>query len=175
MCLSTSSTDVAESQERWLQAGRIGRPHGLDGSFYVTRPRSVLLEVGAAMRVEQQDLVIERRAGTDAKPIIRFASISTPEAVEAIRGQALFCELAQAPSLGENEWWSEELEGCAVVDGDTAIGAVSRLLVLPSCEVLEVTRSDGSELLIPMVRDAIRSVDVGDRKIDVNLAFVGAS
>ena len=46
---------------------------------------------------------------------------------------------------------------------------------MPSCEVLEVTRSDGSELLIPMVRDAIRSVDVGDRKIDVNLAFVGAS
>lgn len=127
------------------------------------------------MRIEQRDLVIERRAGTDEKPIIRFAEVSTPEAAEAIRGQALFCALAKAPALGDDEWWSEELEGCAVVDGDAPVGAVSKLLVLPSCEVLEVTCSDGSELLVPMVRDAIRSVDVKQRRIDVNLAFIGAS
>ena len=29
-----------------LSAGRVGRPHGLDGSFYVTRPRARLLELG---------------------------------------------------------------------------------------------------------------------------------
>ena len=127
------------------------------------------------MRVERNDFVIERRAGTDAKPIVRLTGVSTPEAAESLRGQALFCELAQAPSLGEREWWAEELEGCAVKDGDARVGEVARLLVLPSCEVLEVVREDGSELLIPMVSEAIREVDVGSRTIDVNLAFLGAS
>jgi 16S rRNA processing protein RimM len=43
---------------------------------------------------------------------------------------------------------------------------------LPSCEVLEVDRPDGSELLVPMVRDAIRSIDIAARRIDVNLEFL---
>ena len=164
---------MAAEPEQWLQAGRIGRPHGLDGSFYVTRPRAVLLEVGVSVRVEQRDLEIERRAGTDEKPIVRLVGVTTPEAVEELRGQALFCSLVDAPKLGDREWWAEELEGCRVIDGDLAVGEVSRLLVLPSCEVLEVKRPDGSELLVPMVSDAIRSVDVEQRQIEVNLAFVG--
>ena len=169
----TLSIDVSAESDQWLQAGRIGRPHGLDGSFYVTRPRPLLLEVGSSVRVEQQDLEIDRRAGTNEKPIIRLAGISTPEAVEQMRGTALFCALADAPKLGEREWWAEELEGCRVVDGELVVGEVQRLLVLPSCEVLEVKRADGSELLVPMVSDAIRSVDVEQRKIEINIAFIG--
>ncbi len=159
--------------DQWLQAGRIGRPHGLDGSFYVTRPRAVLLEIGLSVRVGTQELQIERRAGTEVKPIIRLDGITSPEAAESVRGEALFCTLADAPALGEREWWAEELEGCAVSDGATPVGQVTRLLVLPSCEVLDVKRPDGTELLVPMVSDAIRSVNVGEQKIDVNLAFIG--
>ena len=29
-----------------IDAGRVGRPHGLDGSFYVLEPRAGLLTVG---------------------------------------------------------------------------------------------------------------------------------
>jgi 16S rRNA processing protein RimM len=47
------------------------------------------------------------------------------------------------------------------------------MLGLPSCECLEVERPDGSELLVPMVRDAVRRVDVGAQEIEVNLAFLG--
>ena len=45
---------------------------------------------------------------------------------------------------------------------------------LPSVEVLEVVREDGSELLVPMVGDAIRSIDVAARRIDVDLGFLDA-
>jgi 16S rRNA processing protein RimM len=47
------------------------------------------------------------------------------------------------------------------------------MLPLPSCEALEVVREDGGELLVPMVRDAIRGVDVAARRIDVDLSFLG--
>jgi 16S rRNA processing protein RimM len=49
---------------------------------------------------------------------------------------------------------------------------VVRLLGLPSCEVLEVERS-GGPLLVPLVSDAVRSVDVAARRIDVDLRFLG--
>jgi ribosomal 30S subunit maturation factor RimM len=48
------------------------------------------------------------------------------------------------------------------------------MLSLPSCEVLEVTREgDGGELLVPLVGDAVREVDVEGRSIDVDLRFLG--
>ena len=41
--------------------------------------------------------------------------------------------------------------------------------------MLEVEREGGGELLVPLVRDAVRSVDVAARRIDVDLAFLGES
>jgi 16S rRNA processing protein RimM len=39
--------------------------------------------------------------------------------------------------------------------------------------VLEVARDGAADLLVPLVRDAVRSVDVGAGVIDVDLAFLG--
>jgi 16S rRNA processing protein RimM len=156
-----------------LSAGRVGRAHGLDGSFVVTRPRPALLELGAALRLGDRDHEIVRRAGTDEKPIVRLDGIDSREAVDAVRGSDLLVARAAAPALGDDEYWPEDLEGCAVTDGDREVGVVRRLIGYPSVDVLEVERSGGDDLLVPMVRDAIRSVDVAARRIDVSLAFMG--
>ncbi len=155
-----------------LHAGRVGRPHGLDGSFHVTRPRPALLGEGRKLLVGEREDEIVRRAGTDARPIVRLASCRDRAAAEALRGADLRVPRADAPPLEENEFWPEELEGCAVHDGGRSIGVVRALRALPSCEVLEVERSDGRELLVPLVRDAVRAVDVAARRIDVDLAFL---
>ena len=57
-------------------------------------------------------------------------------------------------------------------DGEVSIGFVRRMSALPSVEVLEVDRIDGSELLVPLVRDCIRSIDIEARRIDVDRGFV---
>ena len=61
-----------------------------------------------------------------------------------------------------------------MVDGDVAgrLRAPDERAAV-ACEVLEVDRPDGSELLVPMVRDAIRSIDLEARRIDVDLGFLG--
>ncbi len=158
-----------------LHAGRVGRPHGLDGSFHVTQPRAALLDVGRTLLVDGREQEIVRRAGTDARPILRLAGCATRAAAEALRGTDLLIPADQAPELEEDEWWPEQLEGCAVHDGEREVGVVRRLLALPSCEVLEVARPRGAggELLVPLIRDAVRAVDVDAKRIDVDLAFLG--
>ncbi|HEU0316014.1 MAG TPA: hypothetical protein VFR49_01725, partial [Solirubrobacteraceae bacterium] len=69
-----------------LRAGRVGRPHGLDGSFYVTRPRPALLELGMTVTVDGRRTAIVRRAGTDARPILRVEGCETRASAEALRG-----------------------------------------------------------------------------------------
>jgi 16S rRNA processing protein RimM len=156
-----------------LSAGRVGRAHGLDGSFVVTRPRPSLLVQGAALRVGDEEREIVRRAGTDDKPIVRLEGIDAREAAEALRGQDLLVPRAAAPALAEDEYWPEDLEGCTVTDGDRTVGVVRAMIGYPSVDVLEVEREGAEPLLVPMVRDAIRSVDVAAKQIDISLAFIG--
>jgi 16S rRNA processing protein RimM len=154
-------------------AGVVGRSHGLDGSFYVIRARQEVLQHGAEVVVEGQRRTIDRRAGTAAKPIIRLAGMTTRTDSETLRGTDLFVDRSMVPPLTEGEFWAEELEGATVVDGARPVGVVRRLLAYPSCELLEVAREGASDLLVPLVRDAVRSVDPATQTIDVNLAFLG--
>ena len=156
-----------------LHAGRVGRPHGLDGSFHVTQPQPLLLDAGRILLVDGREEEIVRRAGTDARPNVRLASCTTRTQAEALRGVDLLVPRDAAPALEEDEWWPEQLEGCTVHDGERAVGVVRELRALPSCEVLHVARDGREELLIPLIRDAVRSVDVDARRIDVDLAFLG--
>jgi 16S rRNA processing protein RimM len=156
-----------------LVAGVVGRPHGLDGSFYVRDARASLLVAGAHVTVAGGETQIERRAGTDERPIVRLSGWTGRQAAEQLRGERLLVDGARAPALEGDEWYAEELEGCRVVDGPREVGEVRRLRALPSCEVLEVARAGAGDLLVPLVRDAVRSVDVAARRIDVDLEFLG--
>jgi 16S rRNA processing protein RimM len=131
-----------------------------------------LLEGRESLVVAGDRIAVVRRAGTDDRPILRLAGHSSREAAEALRGEPLLVPVEEAPALEEGEFWAHDLVGCAVVDGSRSVGVVSRMVALPSCEALEVVGGD-RELLVPMVRDAIRSVDVAARRIDVDLAFLG--
>ena len=165
---------AAEARPSWLRAGRVGRPHGLDGSFHVTQANPLLLEVGGSLTVAGAERRIERRAGHDSGIILRLDGCSDRQAAESLRGQDLFVERDAAPDLGPDEWWAEELEGCRVTDGRRTVGRVTRMLALPSCEVLEVERAEGGDvLLVPLVSDAVRSVDARRREIDIDLEFLG--
>ena len=155
----TSSTE--------LEAGRIGRPHGLDGSFYVTKPLPEALDVDE-VRVGDVTTAIVRRSGTVAKPIMRLAAYSSRTAIEAVRGEPLWVRREELPPLEEDEFYADDLVGLRVVDGDREIGVVARVRELPSCEILEV-----GELLIPLIDDAVRDVDLDAGVVDVDLEFLG--
>jgi 16S rRNA processing protein RimM len=164
---------VAET-EHWLHAGVVGRPHGLDGSFHVAEPVAALLERGTEVRLADGRRTIVRLAGHDERPIVRLEGCEDRDAAVALRGQEMLVARSNAPDLEEDEWWATDLEGCAVRDGGREVGVVARLLALPSCEVLEVARAgDAPNLLVPLVRDAVRDVDLDARVIDVDLEFLG--
>jgi 16S rRNA processing protein RimM len=120
------------------------------------------------------DRRIVRLAGFDARPILRLEGDADREAAEALRGQEILVRRDSAPELEPDEWWADDLEGCSVGDRGRQVGVVTRLLELPSCEVLEVARAGGGRaLLVPLVADAVRDVDVERGVIDVDLRFLG--
>ena len=158
-----------------LSAGRVGRPHGLDGGFYVTGARPRLLQSGARVMVGEHTREIVRRRGVEQHPIVNLHGVADRSAVEALRGLELRVPLADVPALEKGEWWAHELQGCEVHSAQHRVGTVVALLEYPSCEILQISLPGGEELLVPMVKDAIRQVDVGTRRIEIDLEFLGGA
>jgi 16S rRNA processing protein RimM len=138
-----------------VTAGRVGKPHGRDGSFYVDGAAHPL-GAGTSVVLAGRPREVLRRAGTDARPLIRLAGLDDPG---SLRGELLLVDA----ELGEGEWLAGDLVGCAV----PGRGRVARVLDGPSCSVLEL--DDGT--LVPFVSDAIRSIEGGE--IHLHEHFLG--
>jgi 16S rRNA processing protein RimM len=151
-----------------MRAGRVGRPHGLDGAFHVVDALARLLVAGAP--IEGLGAVVEVK-GTPAHPIVRVEAATDRTAAEALRGRDLVVVGAQPDPLEADEYTAADLEGCTVVDGERSLGVVRRMLAYPSCELLEL--DDGT--LVPLVRDCVKDVDVAAKRITVDGGFLGAA
>jgi 16S rRNA processing protein RimM len=144
----------------FVTAGRVGKPHGRDGSFYVEDPDHRLAE-GTTVLLASRAHEVERRAGRDDRPLIRLSGIGDREELAPLRGELLLVD----EELGEGEWLAGDLVGCEV----PGLGTVRRVLDGPSCDVLEL--DDGT--LVPLVADAVASIDADARRIEVRLEFLG--
>ncbi|MGH2762943.1 MAG: hypothetical protein ACRDLD_10260 [Thermoleophilaceae bacterium] len=138
-----------------VTAGRVGKPHGRDGSFNVEDARHPL-PVDTGVFIRSSHHVVTDRAGTNERPLIQLAGVEDPR---MLRGELLLVE----EQLGDGEWLASDLVGCSV----QGHGRVVRVLDGPSCSVLEL--EDGA--LVPFVSDAIRAV--GSDEIEIDEGFLG--
>ncbi len=156
------------SRGRLVSVGRVGAAHGRDGSFWIegaVQAAHEALAQGAEVVLGGRRTRVERRAGSRERPLLRIAGIETRAGAAARRGEAVLVDEGLAP-LGAGEWLVEDLVG-ARVEG---LGEVRRVLAGVSCDLLEV----GEEaLLIPLVSDAVVSIDLGERVIEVDRRFLG--
>ena len=143
-----------------VNAGRVGRAPGRDGSFYVDGPTHPLDE-GTEITLRGRAHRVERRGGTAERPLVRVSGVDDRDAAADLRGEPLVVD----EELAAGEFLAGDLEGCAV----EGLGRVRRVLDGPSCAVLEL--EDGT--LVPFVSDAIRRVDPGARVIEVDHRFLG--
>ena len=152
----------------------MGRPHGNEGAFTVGEPtaRLELLDAGRSVLVGGREMTVAWRRGTAQRPLLKLDGADGRAGAEALRGEEIQVPRGEV-ALTEGEFLVDDLVGCDVVDGPRPVGTVQNVLVLPAADVLEVARAAGEPLLVPLVGDAVRSIDLPARRIDVNMDFVG--
>jgi 16S rRNA processing protein RimM len=143
--------------------GRVGRPHGLDGSFVVEQPSDDgrWFEVGSRLLVGGVELEVvgARRAG--GKPVIRVSGVT-------VRGATIEVPREALPPTDEDEYYAFELVGLEVVEeGERPLGRVVSVLPGVANDSLEL---DGGSLL-PLVGDCVRSIDLEAGRILVAPGF----
>lgn len=161
----TSSRLPADPSGDWLvRVGRVGRPHGVDGAFVVEGasddPR--WFEVGASLLVagEQATVAVSRRIGKGRRAI----RLDRP----AARGAELAVPRSRLPEPGEGSYYVADLVGLEVIDeSGTPAGVVLEVLPGPANDVLALDTG----VLLPLVEDCVREVDLGARRILLNPGF----
>ncbi len=144
--------------------GRVGRPHGLDGAFFVEEPsddprwfeRGARLVAGGA-----EAEVVAARRGAGGRPVIRL-----DRPVE--RGAPLEVPREALPAPGEDEYYTFQLLGLEVVEeGGRTLGRVRGVHPGPANDAIDL----GDGLLLPLVGACIRSVDLEAGRILVAPGF----
>lgn len=109
-----------------------------------------------------------------AKPLGGFAvfsleGIDTAEAAREWFGSMVSVLREELPPPAEDEYYWVDLIGCEVTDADgSRVGEITGLTEGPAHDWIAVRREDG-ELLLPMVSEFIREVDIAGRRVVVAL------
>ena len=149
-----------------VTVGRVGRPHGVQGAFFVESPseRDAVFAVGSTVLVDGAAAeVVSSRRGSGGHPVIRL-----DRAVE--RGAELAVSRDSLPELPaeEGEFYAFELVGLSVEQEDgRLLGRGREVLQYPANDVLEL--DSGASL--PLVEACVRQVDVTGGRIVVAAGF----
>lgn len=154
--------------------GRIGRPHGLDGSVHLDgHGGAVPLRVGAEIEVGGRPAVIVARKGTAERPILRLDLASDRDGAEALRGSEVTVPGGSLPETEGDEYFHVDLVGCTVCAGRRELGTVADVLAYPANDILQVRPGDGSDaFMVPFVEDVVVRVDVAARVVEIREGFL---
>jgi 16S rRNA processing protein RimM len=155
---------------RWVAVGRVTRTHGVKGEVAVL-PLSEIssrFEPGSTLFLDERrdlPLIVESSRPHRQRLLVAFREIGDRTAADGLRGHYLFVPTASTPPLPEGAYWTHELVGCEVVtDEGRVLGRVHEIIHTQANDVWAI-RGEQGEVLIPALKDVVREVDPGGRRI----------
>lgn len=168
----------AASAASLVQVGRIGKPHGLDGTVKVIPvsddpERFTTFDavyVGRSADQATEHAVREVRFQPHKKGTTVLLSLETTtdrNAAEALRRLDVFVPESAFALQGE-ERFAHDLVGYAVYDGDTRVGTLTEVMPLPGPDALVIKTEAGHDALVPFVEALVPRIDDAAQRIHLN-------
>jgi 16S rRNA processing protein RimM len=150
-------------EDELVPVGRVGRRHGLDGSFVVERAseNERLFEPGATLIAGGERATVASRKRSGGRLVIKLDPA-------AERGTELAVRRSTLPEPQPDSFYVFQLQGLEVVEeGGRRLGEVREVAQGVANDVLELD----SGLALPMVEECIRRVDLAAGTIVVAVGF----
>lgn len=166
--------------ENWYTVGIIVNTHGIKGDLKVLSktdfpqrfaPGSVLMMV-AEDENESMPVTIASSRAHKSMYIVKLKGFGSINEVEQYKGWTLKVSEEQQGELEEGQYYYHEIIGCRVVTEDgEELGAISEILSPGANDVWVVERPKGAgkPILLPVIDEVVRSVDVKGKNVTVSL------
>jgi len=160
--------------ERLVTLGKVVRVHGLDGTLRIKSfARSVETFAGVSevwLKVAGGEVTtrpLERARPHPKGVLIKLGGIDRCEDAEPFVGAEIGVVRSALPELEEGEYYWVDLIGLEVIKEDgSRLGRVKALFETGANDVL-VVQTDGEELFIPAVDEAVSEVDLAKGRLVV--------
>jgi 16S rRNA processing protein RimM len=154
-----------------LVVGRIGRAHGVLGEATIevrTDDAELRFAVGNKLTLDSgKELTIKSSRWHNQVLLLAFEGINDRNQIEDLRDQLVSADV-DTNNMAEGEYHYQQLIGSQVfLQSGDLIGVVEEIVKLPGQDLLSVNNG-GKEVLIPMVKQIIVSIDVQTKTIVVN-------
>jgi 16S rRNA processing protein RimM len=159
------------AQDDWMLVGRIVGAFGVKGQVKVEPltdfpDRFTLLKSVFLGKGREKHAVLSTRRHTHV--LLGLSEVTTREAAQGLRGSDVWIPRSEAMKLPEGEYYVDDIIGLDVeTDGGVRLGAVRDVLSTGANDVYVVGGPRG-ELLVPAIRDVVRSIDVANRRIVIH-------
>lgn len=104
--------------------------------------------------------------------LVLFEGVNSPEEARLLTGYEIWVPRAQAAPLRDGEYYISELIGMQLELHGEAVGTVSSIWNSGAHDMLEVTKTDGSTVVIPFLNRYLGRVDLGNRSIEVLVDWI---
>ena len=162
-------------KNNFVSVGKILNFHGVQGEAklgysknreeFLSELKKVFVQVGN----DYVPLEIVRIRFTPKCGIIKFKGIDTLNDILEYKNKLIFVEESTAREfLEEDEYLIDELVGLDVYDGDTKVGAVVGVSNNGASDLLSVKTAGKNISLVPFVKAIVLSVDIKNRRIQIN-------
>ena len=162
--------------EKLLQVGAITSTHGVRGEVKVfpttddparfKKLKKVILDDGR----QQLEMEIASVKFFKNMVILKFKGIDDINDVEKYRKATLWVTREDAVPLEEDEYYIADLIGMNVVsDEGEQLGRITDVLQTGANDVYVISKPDTPDLLVPAIKDCIKTVDLEEGQMVVHL------
>lgn len=159
-----------------LRVGVITSPHGVHGEvnvFPTTDDAKRFLDLKKVYIDTKKELLEREIEGVKFfknMVILKFENMNDRNEMEKYRNCDLLIDREDAVPLGEDEYFICDLIGCDIIlENGEKLGVLKDVITTAANDVYEVEKNDGTEILIPAIRDCILETDIEKKEIKVHL------
>jgi len=157
-----------------VRIGKIAGAHGLRGALRLRldNPESDTLGAGSRVVIESGGVAREHRLATFEPASGNLARITIDgvadrDASQALRGAVVSIARSELPAKSGREFYYFEALGCEVhLAGGERLGSITEVFNTGANDVW-VVRDGEREVLIPVIEDVVKSMDLDARRITI--------
>jgi 16S rRNA processing protein RimM len=167
-------TSPDSGTDGFVRIGRVSASHGLHGALRVRTddPDSTILTALGRLFVEtaqgRREFALSRASALGAGQFrVVLEGIEDADAAQALKGCAVMAAVADLPPLKEGEFYYFQLVGAEVMLTDgRRLGAIAEIFSTGAHDVW-VVRDGGREVLVPVIADVVKAMDLGARRVTI--------
>ena len=164
------------NKENYLEAGKITNTHGLRGEVKVvtwTDYPEVFEDIDylfiktkdGEMRLDLKNIKYQRN-----NIIVKFKQLNSIEEAEKLKNQILYVERDMLGELPEDVHYIADLIGLEVFEENgEKVGVIADVFNTGANDIYDVKREGKKNLLLPVIDDVVKDIDIEKGRIVVNI------